>query len=55
MKLDKIMLVITYTLMLAAIGYFITAIFILSGGWAIGGLILVIALVFWNDARKGKI
>ncbi len=54
--MGKIMLVITYTLMLIAIGYFIVAIYVLSGGWAvIGGLILVIVLVFWNDATKGKI
>ncbi len=53
--MNRIMLIITYTLMLAAVGYFIAVIAVLSSGWAIGGLILVIALVLWNDAKKGKI
>jgi len=52
---DKIMLIVAYTIMLAVVGYFVAVVYVLSGGLAAGGLILVVALVFWNDAKKGKI
>jgi len=52
----KIAFIVTYTLILVAIGYFLIVIYVLSGGTvlAVAGIIGILYLVFHND-QKGEL